>query len=152
MKFALIGLVVLLSATQVQADTPLDVVNALFDAMRAGDGAKVRSLALENAPLDRAQADGNIRRGTLQAWSEWVDRQEAGDADEQIFATKVAEFGGTANVFAPFVLHYKGNLVGCGVNQFMLAKTTEGWRISYGIDTPHSGDCKTFRDEFPDKK
>ncbi len=128
--------------------SPLETVKALFDAMRAGDGAAVMRLVSKDAPLARVQADGTVRPSTFEAWAAWVDQQAPGDADEQIFDVEVRQFGDLASVWAPFVLTYKGELAGCGVNQFTLARSDAKWTIIHGIDTQHDGDCATFRENY----
>ena len=130
-----------------KADTPLDVVNKLFAGMLAGDGAAIAALVEDGARLDRLRPDGTLHLGKFTDWINWVDQQEAGAANEQIFSVKTLSASPElATVWAPFVLHYKGELVGCGVNQFTLAKSSAGWRILYGIDKPHKGDCTKFRE------
>lgn len=133
------------------AETPQDVIVKLFDAMRAGDGAALSALVVPDARLDRLQPDGTLRQGAFARWIAWVDEQAEGDADEQIFGVKTLSVSDElSTVWAPFTIRYKGELVGCGVNQFTLAKTGEGWRILYGIDMPSTEDCSTFRDQFAD--
>lgn len=126
--------------------TPEEAVTQLFDGMRAGDGDAIRSLVLELARLDRRQPDGSIRQGTFERWAAWVDTLEPGVADEQIFAVKTQSVSPElATVWAPFVVSLNGEVKGCGVNQFMLAMTQDGWRILYGIDMPTEEDCAKFR-------
>ncbi len=128
-----------------------EVVEKLFDAMRAGDGAAIRAMVVDDARLDRLQPDGSLRQGTFDRWINWVDQQAEGDADEQTFGVEVlSKSEELATVWAPFTIRYKGDLVGCGVNQFTLGKTAEGWRILYGIDMPATTDCETFPDQFSD--
>ncbi|MBO6504713.1 MAG: nuclear transport factor 2 family protein [Kordiimonadaceae bacterium] len=125
------------------------VVEKLFDAMRAGDGAAIRAMVVDDARLDRLQPDGALRQGTFDRWINWVDQQAEGDADEQIFGVEVlSKSAELATVWAPFTIRYKGDLVGCGVNQFTLGKTADGWRILYGIDMPAEVDCETFPNQF----
>jgi hypothetical protein len=143
--FALLGGLIL-SAPSI-AQTPEDVVNQLFDAMRAGDGAAIRALVQEGAPLQRLKADGTLKSGSFEKWAAWVDTLEAGDADEQVFDVETFYGGpGFATVSAPFVIYLKGELKGCGVNQFTMVETNEGWRIVHGMDVPHAGDCVSFRE------
>lgn len=128
-----------------------EVIETLFDAMRAGDGAAIRAMVVDDARLDRLQPDGSLRQGTFDRWISWVDQQAEGDADEQIFGVEVlSKSDELATVWAPFTIRYKGDLVGCGVNQFTLGKTADGWRILYGIDMPATTDCETFPDQFAD--
>lgn len=129
-------------------ETPREVVDALFDAMRAGDGEAVRDQVTDDAPLARVEANGNVRASSFNDWANWVDVQNQGDADEQIFDVTVNQSGNLASVWAPFILHYKGELVGCGVNQFTLARTGQTWTIIHGIDTQDDGDCSTFKTRY----
>lgn len=154
MRICIIILLALLACAPVRAagDTPEAIVYALFDAMRAGDGGAARAWFQPGAPLERLQADGSVKAGSFEKWTAWIDAQSPGDADEQIFAVRTfRSAAGLATVAAPFVLYYKGELVGCGVNQFSFALTADGWRIIHGIDVPHAGDCKTYRNEVEGK-
>ncbi len=126
-------------------ETPEGAIQKLFDGMRAGDGQAIRLLVLEGAQLDRVTKGGELRRGDFERWTNWVDQQSEGDADEEIFEVRTQEFGGLATVWAPFILHYKGKLVGCGVNQFTLARQESAWKIVHGIDTAYDGDCSKFK-------
>lgn len=142
--FALLGSLVM--SAPAFAQTPEDVVNQLFDAMRDSDGAAIRALVQPGAPLQRLKADGMLMDGSFEKWAAWVDTLEAGAADEHIFGVETFYGGpGFATVSAPFVIYLRGDLVGCGVNQFTLAKTTDGWRIVHGMDVQHQGDCTTYR-------
>lgn len=127
------------------AESPKAVIEKLFDGMRAGDGDMIRALVTDGASLDRVTKDGELRTGGFERWIAWVDQQKEGDADERIFAVKTQEFDNLATVWAPFILYYKGDLVGCGVNQFTLAKVANVWKIVHGIDTAHNGSCEGFQ-------
>ena len=129
-------------------ETPRDAVDVLFDAMRAGDGEAVRDVVADQAPLMRIEADGSVRDSSFDGWADWVDVQNEGDADEQIFAVTVREHGNLASVWAPFLLYYKGELAGCGVNQFTLARAKDSWQIIHGIDTQDGEDCTTFKTRY----
>lgn len=124
---------------------PIAVVHHLFDAMRAGDGSKVRDLVVEGAALDRALPDGSRRAGTFEGWADWVDQQNEGDADEQIYGVTSVTNGRLAAVVAPFTVYLKGKLVACGRNHFTLMKIGGAWKIVHGMDEPFQGDCAAFR-------
>lgn len=122
------------------------MVIALFDAMRAGDGQAIRNMVVAEARLDRLRPDQSLQQGTFERWISWVDTLEAGQADEQVFALKVTSSSPElVTVWAPFELTFKGKFVGCGVNQFNLVNTNEGWKFVYGIDKPYKGDCVQFK-------
>lgn len=129
--------------------SPEAVLKTLFDGMRNGDGASIRAVVASDARLDRIKKDGSMQQGHFERWIRWVDQQEVGDADEQVFGVKVlSESPELATVWAPFTINYKGKLVGCGINQFTMAKAKAGWRIVYGIDIHVEADCSTYRDQF----
>jgi hypothetical protein len=146
---ATLGLVLGMSVMARAASTPEETVHVLFDAMRSGNGDAIREIVLPKARLGRLQADGTIKDGTFESWITRVDGFNEGDADEQVFGVKTLSMSPElATVWAPFTIRFKGELVGCGVNQFTLAKTIEGWRIVYGIDMPAQVDCETYPDRF----
>lgn len=135
----------------IQADDsgPEELLTALFDAMRAGDGDAIRAIVVSDARLDRIRKDGSLQQGHFERWIRWVDQQNDGAADEQVFGVKVlSESPELATVWAPFTLRYKGDLVGCGINQFTMAKANAGWRIVYGIDIHVEADCETYPRQF----
>lgn len=137
-----------LSFSAAAQQAPRDTVDALFDAMRAGDGEAVKETIADGAPLMRVEANGSVRSSSFEDWANWVDVQNEGDADEQIFAVNIREHGDLASVWAPFTLHYKGELTGCGVNQFTLAREKDIWTIIHGIDIQDAGDCATFKARY----
>jgi len=152
LKTLLSGLVIMAASMGAHAaSTPEGTVDELFDAMRAGSGDDIRALVVADARLDRLQPDGSLRQGSFERWISWVDEQNEGDADEKIFGVQTLSMSAElATVWAPFTIAYKGELVGCGVNQFTLGKTAEGWRVLYGIDMPSELDCTTYPDQFKD--
>lgn len=130
-------------------DTPENTVKMLFDAMRAGDGATIRSISAADARLDRLRADGRIQSGPMERWIRWVDTLKENEADEQIFGVQTLSLSPElATVWAPFTISLNGELKGCGVNQFTLAKTDKGWQVVYGIDIARDTDCKTYPEQF----
>jgi len=127
-------------------DDPVSLVSNLFDAMRAGDGDAIRAMVLPGAKLDRLKKDGAIHQGTFEKWATWVDTLEPGQADEQIFGVKLLQASDDlATVWAPFQVSFDGEMVGCGVNQFTMARSEGRWKILYGIDQPTGEDCTKFR-------
>ncbi|MCK0070672.1 hypothetical protein [Kordiimonas laminariae] len=150
-KHVMVGALMALSSTAAGASdvSPEDMVIKLFDAMRAGNGGAIREMVVADARLDRLKPDGTLQQGTFERWISWVDTQEDGDADEQVFGVKTLSASPElATVWAPFELTYKGKFVGCGINQFTLAKSKDGWKFLYGIDMHHDGDCAEFKKEI----
>ncbi|MFC4348121.1 nuclear transport factor 2 family protein [Kordiimonas lipolytica] len=135
-----------LSLPVTAGDDPVALVSELFDGMRAGDGDAIRAMVLPGAKLDRLKKDGTIHQGTFEKWAAWVDTLEPGQADEQVFGVKILQASDDlATVWAPFQVSFDGEMVGCGVNQFTMARSEGGWKILYGIDQPTGEDCTKFR-------
>jgi len=147
MKSSLIAVLALgLSMPAAAADSPVQLVTKLFDAMRAGDGDGIRALVLPDARLDRLKKDGSLHQGTFEKWAAWVDTLSPGQADEQVFGVRVLQASDDlATVWAPFQVSFDGEMVGCGFNQFTMAREASGWRILYGIDQPTGEECTIFR-------
>lgn len=136
------------TAQQQSDETPVSTIEKLFDAMRASDGATIRELVVEGSMLDRRRRDGSHVRSSLAGWAAGVARSSPGDLDERIFAVTVQQFGGIAQVHAPFIIYVRGELRGCGVNQFALAEIEGSWKVTYGMDSQHDGDCATFQETY----
>ena len=149
LSLAILVITGLAGAVHADDSSPEAVLTTLFDAMRAGDGDAIRAVVLSDARLDRIRKDGSLQQGHFERWIRWVDLQNEGDADEQVFGVKVlSESPELATVWAPFTLRYKGDLVGCGINQFTIAKANAGWRVVYGIDIHVEADCETYPAQF----
>ena len=74
---------------------------------------------------------------------------KTGDAHEDLFALRSEQLGPLATVWAPFLITYQGDLVGCGVNQLTLAKTEGDWRVVFAMDTSEPKDtCSDFKARY----
>jgi hypothetical protein len=129
--------------------TPKAVAHSMMIAMYRGDTDMIDQIFIEGATLNRLSADATIRHNGLAPWREWVATLEVGQAHETLFDIKVEQFNTLATVWAPFVIDVNGKRVGCGVNQFTMAKQNEDWRIVSGIDVQApKEDCETFRQTY----
>ena len=125
--------------------TPEATARSMMLAMFRGDADMVDRIFLEDATLRRASAEG-VQPDGLKRWRDWVGSQEIGDANEQLFGVEVQAFGRLASVWAPFVITYKGELAGCGVNQMTMANVSGEWRIVSAMDTQaDKDDCGEFQ-------
>ena len=128
--------------------TPERTAQTMMLAMYMGDAQMVDRVFLGDATLRRATPEG-VRPDGLTRWRDWVGEQEIGDADEQLFDVEVKAFGHLASVWAPFVITYKGEIAGCGVNQMTMAKVSGSWRVVSAMDTQaEKSSCATFRESY----
>jgi len=127
--------------------TPQATTHSMMRAMYQSDADMIDQIFIEDAQLRRVTADGEIRPDGLQRWRDWVGTLETGDAYEELFAVNSEQLGPLATVWAPFLITYQGELVGCGVNQLTLANTEGDWRVVFAMDTSEPkatcGDFKT---------
>jgi hypothetical protein len=130
--------------------TPEATAYSMMIAMYRGDADMVDQVFAPDGVLRRLRPTGEIEADGLPKWRAWVDTLEVGQANETLFNLKVEQYDRLATVWAPFVIDYNGETVGCGVNQFTMAKMEtatgdEGWRIVSGIDVQaDKGECAGF--------
>lgn len=124
------------------------VVDALFEAMREADSAKVRSLF--HPELERIGSSGFrdstpvVRFGTIESFIESVGSHQPGELDERIGEPSIRIDDALATVFTPYQLYYKGHLSHCGVNVFQIARSGDEWRIVGLIDTRRRAGCEEW--------
>lgn len=133
----------------IDLSTPEHAALSMMRAMYQGDAEMVDAVFLEDAILRRVTLEGEVEADGLKRWRDWVGEQSVGDADEELFDVEVEAFGDLATVWAPFMVTYQGELVGCGVNQLSMARLDGDWRIVFGMDTPAPKDtCPAFKDTY----
>ena len=143
---ALIG-----SSTTVKAQTAEDSIKLtiikLFDAMKAGDAAMIRSAFTDSAILqsvgpDRKTGKVQIENEVVSDFAEFVSKQPKGAADEQITFDVIKIDGPLAMVWAPYKFFFKGVFSHCGVDSFQMVKLGNEWKIQYLIDTRRTKGCE----------
>lgn len=114
--------------------TPENTAHSMMMAMYRGDAAMVDAVFAEGGTLRRVKSDGTVTKDALPRWRNWVSTLEVGQAHEEIFALKIQQFDTLATVWAPFIIHVDGALVGCGVNHLAMTRDGENWRVTVGMD------------------
>ncbi|MEO1323297.1 MAG: hypothetical protein AAFV59_09860 [Pseudomonadota bacterium] len=133
----------------VDLSSPEAAAFSMMRAMYQGDAEMVDQVFLEGGQLRRVSDAGELGENGRSSWRDWVDSLDIGEAHEEIFGVTSETFGNLASVWAPFVLTYKGEIVGCGVNQMTMAKVDEAWRIVFVMDTQAPKDtCATFKESY----
>ena len=124
----------------------LAVVKRLFDGMRAGDSAMVRSVfhaqvrmltatVRDGAPSLRIEsgADGFVKAVGTPHPQPW---------DEKTYNEKVEIDGPLASVWTEYTFHLGPTFSHCGVDHFLLAKDAAGaWKIVELADTRQMEGC-----------
>ena len=122
----------------------LAVVHRLFNGMRAGDSAMVRSVFDLDARLVATETrDGQptVRLTTADAFVAAVGRPHEAMWDEQIWDTEVRVDGNLAAVWTRYAFFLGGRFSHCGVDAFHLVRRADGWKIVDLADTRQREDC-----------
>ncbi len=138
----------LLPATARAQPTPADeamaAVTALFEGMKAADSSAVAHVLHPDARLVTAA----VREGVpavvptpIPAFLAGVAGAAPGALDERLYDVEVRADGTMAAVWAPYRFYLNGQFSHCGVNQFTLARTADGWKILHILDTRRRADC-----------
>ena len=119
---------------------PTVVVQKLFDAMSAHDGAAARTLFIPDAMLYSIGRDGAASGLPFEKFVEHLGSSK--DAWlERTWNPKVLEHGTVAVVWADYDFHLNGKFSHCGVDSFNLLKTPGGWKIASVADTRETSGC-----------
>jgi len=122
------------------------IVDKLFEGMKSGDSAMVRSVFLpENSftSISKNSQDSVIVRneGNANGFIKAVGTPHAEIWDEQIYDVNIKTDGPMAIVWAPYKFYRGKTFSHCGVNVFTLIETAKGWKIKEITDTRRKADC-----------
>lgn len=126
-------------------DAVKNTVNRLFEGMKNGDTALLKSAFADSAILQTiADKDGTIKvvTETVADFAMAVSKYKKGALDERIVFDQVKIDGPLAIVWTPYQFYFNDAFMHCGVNSFQLVKTNEQWKIQYLIDTRRKKDCQ----------
>jgi hypothetical protein len=122
----------------------LDVVERLFDAMRAGDSAAVRALF---EPGTRLQSVGmsqgalTVSGDSLGMFVRVIGTPHAEVYDERIANERVLIDGPYAVAWVDYTFYVGERKSHCGVDVFQLVRRPAGWRIFGLTDTRRRENC-----------
>ena len=123
----------------------LAVVQQLFDAMRARDTARMRTLFDTGATLVAAGARGGgpgMQRMTVSQFIAAIAGAPAGRVlDERIYAPEVRVDADLATVWTEYDFYVGDQFSHCGVDAFQFARTAAGWKIVALADTRRPKGC-----------
>lgn len=122
----------------------MEVVERLFEGMRARDGEVVASVFHPQARLvsTGAEPDGTPRIQFMEpaAFAATVG-QGGAPWNEPLFATEVRVDGNLAHVWTFYRFYAGERFSHCGHNSIRLVRTAQGWRIMDLADTRRTDPC-----------
>lgn len=149
-KLTLVGLALTLfvSSTAIaqKADDKtavLAVVQKLFDEMAAANAAGILATGTPENQLVALQKgrDGKSRISVINGEQFTKFFTKPGAVKEVMYDPKIETNGDWAMVWGRYVFYADGKLSHCGINQFNLVRTVDGWKIANGASTIDPGDC-----------
>ena len=146
----LIMLVMLMPITTVMADETEDhkaviqLLDDFFDAIKAREFERMRTMMTPDGILYgyREATDGlQVVRRTH---TEFIDSLASAEARmvERIWAPEVMLEGRLATVWTPYDVYRDGVFSHCGINNFSMLKTDDGWVIAGVVYSMQLDDCE----------
>ena len=118
-------------------------VNNLFEGMRKGDSALIRS-AFTAAPVMQtidSRKGVVVRSEVLDSFLVSITRPHTEIYDERIVFDKILIDADLAIAWTPYQFYVGDRFSHCGVNQFTLVRVNGVWKIQYLIDTRRRQAC-----------
>ena len=125
-------------------DAVMRTVKRLFDGMRAGDSAMVRSAFDSNPRLVTTMVRNGVpvlTTGSVEDFVRAVGTPHAEVWDERISGEIVHVDGPLATVWMRYSFYAGSQFSHCGVNAFELFRRPDGWRITSIADTRRRERC-----------
>ena len=124
-----------------ESDGVMAPINRLFEGMRSGDSAMVRSAFAANARLMRAGPNG-LGETPIDRFVIAVGTPHDSTWSEPIWDTQIQIDGHLASVWTKYAFFLGARLNHCGIDAFQLYRTSEGWKIFQLTDTQHNEGCE----------
>lgn len=144
-----VGLGALPARALAQADEEaavMAVVEAMFDAMRAGDSTAFRAVLHPSATGASAfvrEGQPTLARETsLEGFVQAVGAPHDQVWDERIWDAEVRIDGLLATVWTPYAFYLGDELSHCGLDAFQLFKGDDGWKVFHIADTRRREGCE----------
>jgi hypothetical protein len=123
------------------------VVDALFDAMRAGDSSAMRAVLHSSvtgaSTFVREGVPTLTREASLEGFVQAVGTPHEEVWDERIWNTEVRVDGTLATVWTQYAFYAGEEFSHCGVDAFQLFRAEGGWKIFHIADTRRREGCET---------
>jgi len=134
-----------ISLAQTAEQEVQQVIESLFDGMRAKNTDQIAAVFSENAIMQTIAMPEDGPQVNLGSVSDFINRIGTTPAetqlDERILDYQIKIDGPMATAWTPYQFYVNGTFSHCGVNSFQLVKFAEGWKIVYIIDTRRKEPC-----------
>jgi len=121
----------------------IDVIDAFFESMTARDVERMRTLLTPDGIIYgyRESDEGlQIIRPTHADYLENLANGE-GQPVERYWDPEIMLSGRLATIWTPYDFHNDGQFSHCGINNFSMLKTDDGWVITGVVFSIHAENC-----------
>lgn len=130
----------------------VQTIQKMFDAMRAGDSTKLRSVFADEVRMLTTFYDQEgkpqLRTGSLDKFATAVGTPHEKVWDERIWSYDVQIDQTMATVWTPYTFFSGEDFSHCGVNTFQLYRSEDGWKIVNIMDTRQKEGCQMQADDI----
>lgn len=148
MKNILLILLFVLPSTAILANDEEEikaVINKMFEGMAKGDSAMVRSVFYRDASLTTiVNKKGKIElvREDLSNFFSMIGTPHKDVWNEKIKSFEINNDVYMASAWTPYNFYINATFSHCGVNNFILIRTEQGWKITAITDTRYKQGCE----------
>ena len=139
-------IVVVNTKAQTTEDSVKACINNMFVAMKTSNGAALKECFADSAVLQTISRNKEgkiiVRNEVIDEFAKQVSSMPANAADERITFDGIKIDGSMATAWTPYNFYFNGKFSHCGVNNFVLVKQNNAWKIQYIIDTRRRQGCK----------
>jgi hypothetical protein len=121
------------------------VIQRLFDGMRGGDSAVVRSVFHSEARLQTVgvrEGQPTLRSEAVDEFVRMVGSPRTDVWDERIGNLEVRVDGDLATAWMDYAFYVGDRFSHCGVNAFQLFRSADGWKVTQITDTRRREGCE----------
>jgi hypothetical protein len=131
--------------SQREEDSIKMAVNKLFTAMKSSDAVALKECFTDSSIMQTIIYDKEnkllVKNESIYAFIETISHLPKDAADERIVFDIIKIDSQLANVWAPYQFYYNKQFTHCGIDNFVLVKSSGKWKIQYLIDTRRKDGC-----------
>lgn len=126
-----------------ERESVIAVINAFFESMSARDVERMRTLMTPDGILYGYRETDEGLQIIRPTHSEYLENLAIGEGTpiERYWDPEVMVSGRLATIWTPYDFHIDGQFSHCGLNNFSMLKTDNGWVIAGVVFSIKSEDC-----------
>lgn len=116
-------------------------INNFFGAMQNSDSVRVKNSFTPSAVFQLIDEQGVLQQDSPAGFAKYVGTMPKLDLFEKPTSWKISIDGKMANAWVGYEFYYQKRFTHCGIDNFILLKDKEDWKIHYLIFTMNKEGC-----------